>query len=209
MKYFSTLPQLVQTDSNGNTTIATNILARTYFQQTLKDNLNVMYQYDIKDGDTPENIAYRYYGTVDRFWIVLMSNNILDPQWEWPLTSTQFSDFLVTKYSEAANTTDPAVALAYTQGTTHHYEQDITTFNSDDQQKQTVTIEISEEMFNDTLNETTTVTIGNTLITKQINRRAVSIYDYEMNKNESHRRINILRDVYVNQIENQFKVLMR
>lgn len=168
-----------------------------------------MYQYDIKDGDTPENIAYRYYGTVDRFWIVLMSNNIIDPQWEWPLTSNQFNEFLVKKYSEAANTTEPAVALAYTQSTVHHYEQDITTFNNDEDQKQTVTLEISKEMFDDTINDSTTLQVGGSLVTRQIERRAVSIYDYELTKNESHRRINILRDVFVNQIENQFKVLMR
>ena len=208
MKYFSTLPQIIQVDASGNKTVATNILARTYFLQNLKDNLDVMYQYDIKDGDTPENIAHRYYGSVDRFWIILMSNNIIDPQWQWPLTSTQFADFIASKYASAANTTDPILVNQYTQSTIHHYEQDITTFNSDDDQKQTITIEISKEMFDDPTNLNTTVQIGDTFITKQLNNRAVSIYEFELNKNEANRRINILRDVFVTQIENQMKSLM-
>lgn len=208
MNYFNALPQIAQVDPNGNHVVSTNIMARSYFLPTLKNNLNIMYQYDIKEGDTPENIAYRYYGTVDRFWVILMANGIIDPQWQWPLTSNQFNDFMVNKYSEAANSTDPNVILAYTQSTVHHYEQDLITFNNQDDQKQTITTEIGVDQFNSSTDSFNTFILNGVVITRQTNYRVVSLYDYEIGKNESNRKISILKDTFVNLAEKQLQSLM-
>jgi len=32
--------------------------------------------------DTPEIVAEKFYGNSYRYWIVLLSNNIIDPQWD-------------------------------------------------------------------------------------------------------------------------------
>jgi hypothetical protein len=56
------------------------------------------YTYDIQEGDTPEIIAHKYYGDSYRYWIVLFANELLDPQWDWPMTYKMFEQYLADKY---------------------------------------------------------------------------------------------------------------
>tara|TARA_R100000008_G_scaffold71563_1_gene49429 strand:+ start:236 stop:1279 length:1044 start_codon:yes stop_codon:yes gene_type:complete len=54
--------------------------------------------YTINDGDTPERIAFEAYDDERLWWVVLLVNNILDVQNEWPKSVTDltrlFDDFL-------------------------------------------------------------------------------------------------------------------
>ena len=43
-------------------------------------------------------IADQYYGDSSLDWIVYLTNNITDPQWEWPLPQEVFDDFIRSKY---------------------------------------------------------------------------------------------------------------
>ena len=98
MQYFKTLPKLISTN-NGNSILLTNLLVRSSIIQNLLTNSLVFYKYDIQDGDTPEIVAYKYYGDAYRYWIVLFSNQMLDPQWDWPLNSINFQNYIVNKYT--------------------------------------------------------------------------------------------------------------
>ena len=98
MQYFSTLPKIVKTSADGTSMLMTNLMARASVIPSLMKNPAVFYQYDIQDGDTPEIVATKYYGDPYRFWIVLFSNQILDPQFEWPLNTNEFADYLAAKY---------------------------------------------------------------------------------------------------------------
>ena len=44
---------------------------------------------------TPENIADRYYGDSTLHWIVLLTNNILDPYFDFPLNYRNFVEMLI------------------------------------------------------------------------------------------------------------------
>ena len=71
MQYFDSLPKIVHTDQNGNSTIRTNLMARvSIIPENLKNPL-LYYQYDIQEGDTPEIVAHKYYNDMYRYWIVL------------------------------------------------------------------------------------------------------------------------------------------
>ena len=61
----------------------------------------------------------------------------------------------------------------------------------------------------DLLNETQTAQFpdGST-VTKTITYNQVSIYDYEVNRNEAKRNINIMKDSYAPIAERQFQALM-
>mgnify|MGYP003347589066 FL=1 len=212
MKYFKSLPIIKQFDPNSNQYInAVNLTARGYMVPSLVDNLAFAYKYDVNEADTPENIAQRYYNDVNRYWIVLFGNNILDPQFGWPLTSSQFQSYLVNKYSAAANSTDPNIVLSYVTGTVDHYQKTVTTKNSDSLQSQTITIEIDSATFNSTPSMITsnfTLPSGET-ITQTVTTSVVSIYTNENNLNEAKRKINIVKDVYVPQMETQLQTLMK
>ena len=61
MKYFNTLPYVTQKDINGNDILVNNLVTRAYFLPSLLKNVTVFYDYDIREEDTAENIAYKYY----------------------------------------------------------------------------------------------------------------------------------------------------
>ena len=113
MRYFETLPKIIVTQDNVSK-IYTNLLARANIIQSLLTNPLVFYRYDIQESDIPEIIAHKYYGDINRFWLVLFANQISDPQWDWPLTNTVFNQYLMDKYTEEQ------------LGEAHHYEKIIT-----------------------------------------------------------------------------------
>lgn len=196
MQYFKTLPKLISTN-NGNSILLTNLLVRSSIIQNLLTNSLVFYKYDIQDGDTPEIVAYKYYGDAYRYWIVLFSNQMLDPQWDWPLNSINFQNYIVNKYT----TFNPYSTIhGYTQTTTQYdYNTQTTTVNE---------VNISQNTFNTFVpyNATVTLPTGKVSISKTVS--SISYYQYELDLNESKRNINILNKQYVNQIESEFKKLM-
>jgi hypothetical protein len=124
MLYFNTLPKILTNDNKNNAIVLTNILARAELVQNLMTNPLMFYDYDVQDGDTPDIVASKYYGDSYRYWLVLFSNQILDPQWGWPLSSQQFTLYLNDKYSVAANAN---TVLSYTSSTVYEYRKIITT----------------------------------------------------------------------------------
>jgi hypothetical protein len=197
MKYFDTLPKIIQYDGKGNSKILTNIMARASLIPDVANNPLVFYKYDIQDGDTPEIVAHKYYGDSYRYWIVLYVNNKLDPQWDWPLSGQNFNAYIADKYSEV----DP-----YT--TVHNYQKVITQYDSGTNTTTVNTVEIDEDTYNSLVPSTNTYPLPTGSVTVSIEGKVVSVYDYELDLNESKRKIMILNNTYVRQFESEFKKLM-
>jgi len=198
MQYFDTLPKIIYIDSTGNSKVMTNLLARSsVIPQLLKDPL-LYYTYDIQEGDTPEIIAHKYYGDSYRYWIVLFVNQLLDPQWDWPMNYATFEQYLADEYSSIN---------IYSE--IEYYEKIITQYDVNSQTTCIKKVRIDENTYNSlpvTQTETYTLPTGPVSVTTE--RNAVSIYDYELNLNESKRNIRILNANYVDLMETQFKKLM-
>lgn len=219
MKYFQTLPTINQPDFSGNYITVTNLLSRGYLLPSLQDNIHLFYQYNIKDSDKPETIAYKYYNNQYRYWQILYANGMFDVNADWPMDSKQLSIVIFDKYkSDAANTLNIPIAnitqsqvTTYATSTVHHYEQSITTFNSEASQKQTVTIQIDEDTYNSITPSSTSISFPNNgpTVTKIIDTTAVSIYDYEDKLNESKRKINLIKDLYANDMDSQLSSIMK
>lgn len=196
MQYFNTLPKIIKTDSKGNSIILTNLMARASLVSELMANPAVYYKYDIQDGDTPEIIAHKYYGDVYRYWIVLFANQIIDPQWQWPMTGNVFNEYLAQKYPND-NPED-----------FHHYEKSITTLDQSTNTTTTVTVNVDEDDFNNTTPGTQTVTLPTGIVSITTKLSIVSIFDYETKLNELNRNIKILKSSYVGQMEKELETLM-
>ena len=198
MQYFDTLPKIVYTNSAGQSLAMTNLLARaSVIPQILKDPL-VYYSYDIQEGDTPEIIAHKYYGDSYRYWIVLFANELLDPQWDWPMTYNMFEQYLADKYPS----TNIYIEVEY-------YEKVITQYDVNTQTTTVNKVRIDEDIYNSLpVTQTATYTLPTGPVTITTERNAVSIYDYELALNESKRSIKILNSNYVSEVENQLKKLM-
>ena len=69
-----------------------------------KDALAYM-NYTVEEGEKPEDVAYYYYDDPSYAWLVLLSNNIVDPYHEWPMDEYTFNNYLIEKYSEQSGLT--------------------------------------------------------------------------------------------------------
>jgi len=78
-----------------------NILKRVKLRSGIRSGAFLFDSYDVKDGERPEDIAYKYLGDAELHWVILMTNNITDRYYQWPLTQPQFQEHLEDKYGLA------------------------------------------------------------------------------------------------------------
>lgn len=75
-----------------------NILESVKIRDLVEDDLIAFLPYTIKEGDSIESIAYHYYGSTDYFWLVALSNEIIDPYFDWPMNSVVLEKHISNKY---------------------------------------------------------------------------------------------------------------
>jgi len=110
MQYFETFPnRLYDIKGDGNQKLVKDIFRRMKVRDGVKDNLALMSTYDVVNGDTPEIIAYKHFGSTDYFWVICLMNDITDRFYDWPLSDSAFETFVNEKYAEP--------------GAIHHYEK--------------------------------------------------------------------------------------
>ena len=102
MSYFNQFP-LMAYDVKGdkNYKLLPNILKRVKLRSGIRSGAFLFDNYDVKDGERPEDIAYKYLGDAELHWVILMTNNITDRYYQWPLTQPQFQEHLEDKYGLA------------------------------------------------------------------------------------------------------------
>ena len=83
-KYFPTTPYSLSNNYTDIQTV-TNLTTGFSFDNNLTENSILYYEYTIKDGDTPENLSHKIYGTSENHWIIMKMNNIIDVKNDWPL----------------------------------------------------------------------------------------------------------------------------
>ena len=111
MQYFSEFPKIDYniTGVNGNVKEITDIWRRVKVRSKIADNVALYDQYDVPEGDSPETIAYKIYGSADYFWVICLLNNVVNRYHDWPLDEFNFQQFVKDKY-------DNPEAI-------HHYEK--------------------------------------------------------------------------------------
>jgi hypothetical protein len=75
-----------------------DITRRNKFLKSVTTNPLLFLPYTVKEGERAEDIAYNYYGSTDYTWLVYLSNNIVDPYHQWPLSEEDFHKYLIQKY---------------------------------------------------------------------------------------------------------------
>lgn len=199
MKYFDSLPLISVTDSAGNSQLYRNLMARLSVIPSLFNDPLLYYTYDIQEGDTPEIVAHKYYGDTYRYWIVLFSNQMLDPQWDWPLNTSAFQKYITEKYDALG--IDP-------YSTTKEYQKLITQQSSTTGEVIVNSVTISQQEYDSFVAYSDTLTFPTEQLSVSVTRNVQTYYDYELEKNESKRNIKLLNKRYVGQIEDEFKKLV-
>lgn len=133
--YFDKFPK-ISYDINGeglHTESVTNIFKRLGILKDVLSNASSYVLYEVEENDTPEIIAEKMYNDAGAGWIILYANQIIDPQFDWPMNDEVFRKYIVRKYGSVANA----------QTTYHHYEKVVETRVGD--QTYTRTYEVNKE----------------------------------------------------------------
>ena len=209
-KYFNYFPKTFYTSNNdvNGVEAITNIIARFAFDSQLKENTSAFYPYQVQDSDTPEIIADKYYGNVEYHWVVLLFNNIIDPQFDWPLKNDTLIDYIDKKYTANGSANTPAqsgLTWALSENNVQGYFKVVTTTANDGT--------ITQEKITIDANTYANVATGTNTYTTQagesvkvvVTKETQSYYTYETNLNESKREINLVKSDFLSQIEKEFK----
>jgi len=116
--YFRNIPDfeyINRTEEGKNLTDFTkvkNLFKKGKFREDIYQELTTFEKYQIQGDDRPDNVAFELYGDATLDWVVLMTNNILNIQTEWPMKQADFNEYLLEKYG--------SYDTLYTD--IHHYE---------------------------------------------------------------------------------------
>lgn len=103
-RYFPTINYTLDDDvSNGKLTTVADITFPVRFLEPYLRDKKHLFQYQIRDGATPESIATKVYGNPQRHWIVMLVNKVIDPRFDWALSSNAFEAYIENKYGSATN----------------------------------------------------------------------------------------------------------
>ena len=110
MSYFSKFP-LTAYDIKGNDIrkLLPDILRRVKLRSVIKSGGMLFDKYDVKEGEKPEDIAFKWFGDPELHWVILMTNNVTDRYYGWPMNQVQFAEYITDKYGDNVDAV-------------HHYE---------------------------------------------------------------------------------------
>ena len=110
MSYFSKFP-VITYDIKGDKIrkLLPDILRRVKLRATIKSGGMLFEKYDVKEGEKPEDVAFKWFGDAELHWVILMTNNVTDRYYDWPLNQVQFAEFITDKYGDNVDAV-------------HHYE---------------------------------------------------------------------------------------
>jgi len=201
----------------GEYDVVTDIFRRVAPIRNLLQRTLMFYAYEIQEGDTPELLAYKYYGSVDYHWLVSLMNNIVDPILDWPKTNTDLDRYVSDLYGSI-----PAAAAQ-----THHWTKTITkVFKGSYQQALDLGLASLDE-FPESTSEVTTIidqTMYNAMpasdtrvytfadggtVTETITKATVDCYTFEESRNNEKRKIVLLNNSYLSQVTKELGSLKR
>ena len=102
--YFSNLGDFLYVNrtregrSEGDYSLVKNLFKRAKLREDIYQDLTFFTKYDVLGDDRPDNVADLIYGDPTLDWVVLISNNIVNVQSEWPLSQGDFNRYITDKY---------------------------------------------------------------------------------------------------------------
>jgi hypothetical protein len=228
-EFFDRMPRILYTVTGRKrrrtTQLLTDIFFRVAILDIIKNRFAFYVEYIIGEGETPESIADRLYNDPEAHWIILLTNDIVDAQYDWPLDYHPFNRYIKNKYG----------SIEAAHNTIHHYfkkteriirdaegrEENITTWyseidradprgNSDPTFAETYP-EIPYDSYSGTPAssfEQITAAISGQIIQTTTTTGSVTCYEYEHDLNEKKRTIRLLPVDAYNQIMSEFESIV-
>ena len=225
--YFKSFPYTFYSLDNTTTVqVVTNITNRVALSDEVKNNLGLYDEYDIKDGETPELVADKFYNNSELHWLVLHYNEIIDPRFDWPLDTNNLNRQVAGKYTDVnathhfedanGNYTNGNAYILSSNAFTNFSVNDVITNNTNNgvgyitqkNSSSNVRITITTGGFktgDQILKSSNTSNRANITSTVILSGTPVTNFTFEDEINESKRRIKILKAPYVDAVVNDFK----
>jgi len=206
MSYFRELPNvayqsnLVHKISSREYVVIKNLFRRVKIRDQIKDQVALYEKYTIRDGERPDTIADRIYGSPELDWIVILSSGITNIKTEWPLSNRDIYRYAESKYGTELNDV-------------HHYE----TIKINDSKGRLVLPAgqiVNKEFTIPAPYEGTYTGIGAYENTEYSGNNdinpviGVSNFEYETRENEKKRRIELLKSNYAGQFIREIREIM-
>lgn len=219
-RHFPKTPYILE--NKGDLNLATNIIARIKFIDTIKTISSSYFGYDIANDDTPESLSYKFYGTSTKHWIILLMNDVIDPQFDWYMNYESLNKYIEQKYyQQAISSLEPTflTGLSFSQYSDPEFQQNKKYYIQEERQilelgvdsKITETRETDYDTYTSTVipDLTKTLTNSNGYTLRITTRKLVkNFYEMEIEENEKKRSVKILRKEYVNRVEEELKSLL-
>ncbi len=184
--YFKNIPNVLY-DINGTEPnqfrAVTNIMSRVRFKPSAIENITDYYPYKVLEGERPDIVSYKKYGTVAYSYLILLINDIVDPLFDWPLPTRQFENYIIEQYG----------SIATAQTTNKYYYQ-------------TIRAEVAKTGISERVPEYKIIvdqTTYNSL--DQSVRSAQSVYDWEVEQNDNKREIKLINPDFIQDIDYEVK----
>jgi len=184
--YFTNLPK-VGYDINGtgkdSFLSVTNIMKSVRFKPSVLEDITDYYPYYVKEGERPDIIAHAQYGNIGYAYLIMLINDIYDPNFDWPLSSQIFEKYIINKYG--------SVTTAIS-GVKHYY--------------QIVRAEVARTGTSERIPEVKFVVDETTYDALDSgDRTTLSNYDYEVELNDAKREIKLINPAFIRDIDYQVK----
>jgi hypothetical protein len=216
MSYFSTFPYIEYQYPDDVIRIIKNISIRPSIVEEFFGVHSNFETYDVQDGDTPETLAYDFYGDVNLHWAIMLTNNVLNIYKDWPKATSQLDSYLRDKYGKAVTNKGNTVTLNDEQfqrfiefeGNSTNQWKELIVINDSE------TVEIKPKHFEDdrgvaysydTVIQDSDLLFDafNRLVFRPANLQAVSYYDYEARINDKKRSIIIPKFETIQQMKTE------
>lgn len=90
--YFEKLPKLEYSLSTYPSLELTDIFRRVSFTQSTKNDSGNFETYVVEEGQRPEDVAADFYSDPSMWWMVMMCNDIINVESEWPKSMDQINE---------------------------------------------------------------------------------------------------------------------
>ena len=197
--YFSNLTEFLYVNrtergrSEGDYSVVKNFFKRARLRDDIFQDLTFFTKFTVVGDDRPDTVANTVYDDPSLDWVVLLSNNIVNVQSEWPLGQAAFNTYVTEKYSDEetlysgihhyeaneVKTNDGSIIIA--SGTRVSAGQSVSYFDEDSSQH-VVRTDIASPVTN---------------------------YTFEDQLNEDKRNIFVLKPIYLNILFDDIDQIMR
>tara|TARA_B100000424_G_scaffold116715_1_gene88078 strand:+ start:345 stop:992 length:648 start_codon:yes stop_codon:yes gene_type:complete len=164
-----------------------NLFKRGKIRDDIYGSVTAFSKYVILEGERPDTVARKLYDDEQLDWVVLISNNIISVQDEWPMDQYDFERYLDNKYSREQ------------LGEIHHYE-------TKEIRKNDIIILQGGLVVDSDFTYNYADPKGNN---KSVNSvESVSYLKYEIDKNDAKRTINVLKKKYIGTIIDDMRQIL-